>query len=701
VILLKYGLGIDAGGTYTDAVIYDFDSEKVISSTKAITNKENLGESINAVLDALEKDKLADIRLVSLSTTLATNSCVEDKGRKVTLVLIGCDSNTVRKFGRTYGLPPIEEIIFVEGEHGSDGSIKTEIDWNLLRTKVLEYRNSTNGFAVVEIGGMYNPEFENQAKKIIEESTGLYTINANTVTRELNFMKRAASALINAQLIPIINEFLDSVKLNLDIRNLRVPLVIVRGDGTLMSEEYTRDVPVETLLSGPAASIVGAIKLSGRKNCIVVDMGGTTSDLALVKDGRVKFAHKGVSIGKWQTGTKSIDMKPIGLGGDSHITFDQNEEIIVSSRRAVPLCYLADKYPNILEEINLIFSEERRNTLSLCEFFFLPKVAQNISMYSKWETPIIEALKNGPLSLNGLSEEVGISKYELRLERLEKHGVIMRSALTPTDIMHLTGQFSRWNSEGARLGAAILAQRLNMNLQELIDTVNKKVQEKLYLNIAGVLLQDENLDFKFEKLSEETVALIMKGFDDKAGCNLNVSVSTDFDLVGIGAPIHIFLPEVAKKLHSRCIVPENASVANAVGAITASVSVEETVIIKPVYEAQGISQYSCFSSEQCSSFPNYEEALDWSRKEAERIALQKAMNRGSGQTKVIVNEEEKTFKPGYFIMEASAENGDQNRSEDKESNAFNKEQQAQSPEGASMLLETYVVARAVGTLKWL
>lgn len=696
MICLKYGLGIDAGGTYTDGVIYDFNENKVTSFTKAVTNRENLGQSINGILDNLPKEQLSKVKLVSLSTTLATNACVEDKGRKATLILMGCKRDTVEELGHKYGLPNTKDIIFVEGQHNNDGTVKIKPDWQKLKEKVLAYRNQTNAFAVVELSGIYNPEFEIEAKTLIEDLTGLYTINSNAVSRELNFMKRAASALINAQLVPLINEFLDSVRYNLDIRKINCPLVIVRGDGTLMSEEIARQMPVETLISGPAASAVGAVNLSGRKNCIIVDMGGTTSDLALVKDGMVKFAYKGVNIGKYLTGTKSIDIKPVGLGGDSHITFDGNGEVIISARRAAPLCYLAYKWPHMLEEIKLIYNEKKKNTLSLCEFFYLTKDVEDYSMYDKYEAAIIKALKNGPLSIRRLAEAAGTSIYELKLSELEKFGIVMRSALTPTDIMHLTGKFVRFNKEASYFGAVILANRLGLDLQKLIKIIDTKVKEKLYLNIANVLLENESDDFKANGMSNIVKNLLLKGFYNNEDENLGLKFSTNFDLVGIGAPIHIFLPEVAEKLNTQCIIPENASVANAVGAITGNIAVEEIVTIKPIYEAEGISRYSCSSSEQHSNFESYEEAINWSKEEARRIASEKALERGSGEISVILNTDEKDFIPGYNEFEAATETEfdfgdiDNINSSDKE-----------SFKGGSLLLETVVIARAVGTLKWL
>ena len=105
---------------------------------------------------------------------------------------------------------------------------------------------------------------------------GLLVVCGHELASQLNFLKRAATALLNARLIPLINEFIDAVKLGLKERGIDAPLVIVCGDGSIMSEEFVRDRPVETLLSGPAASGIGGMNLSGQKNCVVVDMGGTT-----------------------------------------------------------------------------------------------------------------------------------------------------------------------------------------------------------------------------------------------------------------------------------------------------------------------------------------------------------------------------------------------------------------------------------------
>ena len=195
---MKLGLGIDAGGTFTDAVIYDFECEGVLYSAKASTQKEDLKLGIRNVIDSLPEDTLNNIGLVSLSTTLATNACVEGKGGRPILILIGCDSNTVMKYGHEYGLPAVKDIIFLEGGHTYDGDEREEPHWNILKERVSANKDKADSFAVVELSGMMNPEYEIKAREMIEELTGLPVVYGSEVSRELNFMKRAASTIINA-----------------------------------------------------------------------------------------------------------------------------------------------------------------------------------------------------------------------------------------------------------------------------------------------------------------------------------------------------------------------------------------------------------------------------------------------------------------------------------------------------------------------
>lgn len=703
---MKYGLGIDTGGTYTDAAIFDFETREVLSTAKSITVKEDLTKGINEVLAQLPLEKLKAVKLVSLSTTLATNACVEGKGSRAILILVGCDRDIVRKYGSKYGLPGTDKIIFLSGGHDQQGLVKSEPDWDYLKNQVMEHKDKVDAFAVVELWGIRNTQFEKKAKKLINEWTGKQVVCGHELTDEVNSLKRSASSLLNAQLIPLINNFMNAVKESLVSLEINAPLVIVRGDGSLMSEEFARKKPVETLLSGPAASVAGGTNLSKRKDCVIVDMGGTTTDLALVRDGIPLLAYEGVSVGSWRTGTRSININTFGLGGDSLIRHSRENDILLGPVRVAPLSWLASKWPEVMKYIRKIYSHKKRHTVSLCELFYLIRDISDDSYYSDEEKDIVNALKNGPKGILELSETAGISIYGNRTRRLEQHGIIMRSGLTPTDIMHLTGDFSSWDKEAARMGAEIMAFQLSISLDELIYKVNRLIKERLYYNIVKMLIENEKEDILKDPITSQFKDLIMMSYkDDKYNtCHkkdqnvkgfIECCFSTDLALIGIGAPIHIYLPDVAKLLKAECIIPDNASVANAVGAITGNVTVEEKVIIRPKYESAGLDGYTCYSSVNRKEFSDYNEALNWSKFEASKIAREKALARGAAEVNVVteVNKNEVALS-GYFT-DAEIEN------QFPEVAAESELETSEEPENNMFLIEVTVTARAIGSLKWI
>lgn len=626
---MQLGIGIDTGGTYTDAVIYCFENQKVLASGKALTTKHNLVEGIVNALKQLPKDMLHGICLVSLSTTLATNTCVENKGNRGQLVLLGYDRQIVERIGPEYGLPHVGDIIMVPGGHGQQGQVVSEPDWDELEKAVLACKSRVDAFGVAEYWGIRNPNFERMAKKIIREATGLPVVCAHETTMEINSLKRAATVLLNARLIPLTDELIKAVKIALKDMGIKAPLMIVRGDGSLMSEGFAVEHPVETLLSGPASSVVGGMKLSGRDDCIVVDMGGTTSDIAVARHGRTTLVKDGVEIGEWRTGTCAIELKTIGLGGDSLISFDKAERITIGPQRAVPLSWLGHRWPYIIEELEKIYETGKRSSISLGEFFFIVKKPNGIEniYFTAEEERIIDALREGPRSIEDLANSVGTKPYFMQTRRLESLGLIGRAGFTPTDIMHITGEFSAWDVECARLGGEILARRLGFSLHDLTACVNRLMVKKLYSAIVQYLLEknwkraERNSIKDFEKI-------IDLSFDNPYD-EIECLFIAPMPLVGIGAPVHLYLEPVARALGTQAIVPPDAGVANAVGAITGSIIGEEVVVVRPNYEVSGITGYSCHSSRDYFETQEYDVALAWARQEAIRNAKEKAIRMGA------------------------------------------------------------------------
>lgn len=638
---MRYGLGIDAGGTYTDAVIYDFNENSIIQTAKAVTIKEDLTIGIDEVLDQMDRAALVAVSLVSLSTTLATNACVEGNGCRAALILIGCTRKVITLYGSEHGLPAEKDIIFLSGGHSQDGQVNNEPDWSYLRLEIERVSAVTDAFAVVELWGVRNAGFEQKAKNLIRGWTGKTVVCGHEITGELNSLKRAASALLNARLLPLINSFLDAVSFSLRQHQVEAPLVIVRGDGSLMAESFAREKPVETLLCGPAASVAGGLYLTGSKNCVIVDMGGTTSDLALVRDGRPVLTDSGASVGGWKTGIHSILINTVGLGGDSLICHNRENSIDIGPRRVAPLCWAASRWPQLLPKLKSINLSGRRHSVSLAEFFYLLSDRSDQDDSSA-ESKICSALRAEPLSVEELATASGSSLYTLPVARLERQSRIMRCGLTPTDIMHLTGEFCAWNLQAAQMAADIMAFQLHISREELIDMVRDRMKESLYVTLVRMLLTQEHPGISAGlPLESQLASLIRQAFRQResSGENhfLDLPFSLSVPLVGIGAPTHLYLPPVARALRTECIIPPYAEVANAVGAITGKVLVTLQVLIKPVNSAYGITGYNVYATVENKSFASYDEALDWALSIAASDAETVAKARGAASVDIDVD----------------------------------------------------------------
>ena len=162
-------------------------------------------------------------------------------------------------------------------------------------------------------------------------------------------------------MILYIQNLIHSVTQILQDKQIAAPLMIVKGDGSLVNAQTALHQPVATVLSGPAASVVGACALSGQKDAMVVDIGGTTTDIAIVTDGQPELCEDGARIGDWQPMVEAIRVFSIGLGGDSEVRFKAKLEI--SQRRVVPMSLLAHRFPHVVTRLErqLIASPSPRN----------------------------------------------------------------------------------------------------------------------------------------------------------------------------------------------------------------------------------------------------------------------------------------------------------------------------------------------------
>ena len=265
-----FGIGIDTGGTFTDGVIFDLDQKLVISKTKVMTERENLSLSIDRCLENLVIDirkrgnydeVIGNIRMVCLSTTLATNAIVEGQGADVGLILIGIDLD--KKY-------PTGHCARINGKIDLRGKIREDLDLEGAKKAIKELKPKVEAFAVSGYMSIRNPVHELDVARLIKKMTGYPVVCGHELSSDLGVYERTVTAVLNARLIPLITSLIEAVRSSIRKASIVAPLMIVRGDGSLISESVAVEKPVETILSGPAASIIGGKVLSRIDNAVTV-----------------------------------------------------------------------------------------------------------------------------------------------------------------------------------------------------------------------------------------------------------------------------------------------------------------------------------------------------------------------------------------------------------------------------------------------
>lgn len=635
---MKIGIGIDTGGTCTDAVAMNLEDNTLLAKNKAMTTHDDLAVGILAALDGLPEEYIRGAELVCLSTTLATNACLEDKGSRAKLVIFGLTDELVRRFkiDDNYGIP-LDRVLCVDVDSSADGLRTAVPDWEELLKNYGEWLKNADMLSASELYSANNgAPCEKGFKKRMLEQYGLKTACAAELTDELNVIARGATAMLNARLYPVIHSFIATVLEKLRERGCPGKVMIVRSDGSRMNADTTLEKPVETILSGPAASVLAGKAFYRGDNYLTVDMGGTTTDVSLVVGGKPVPASTGIRLGPWRTTVQGIFASPFTLGGDTQVWME-NGKLSLGIRRVEPLCSAAARMPEIKDMLKRMAVCEHVNRFPLHEVLYLLHRPERLEIYSEEEKRLISLLEEGPCLLEDLKKRAGLDLYYFNTERLESEGIIMRSGLTPTDFMHLKGDFTKFDAAASACGAGYLLRALGRenteeNLAALTDDVYELVEERMYRNLVHILLR-QRYPGVFEKgLDSQLRLLIDRTWQERHSVPnpmIRQLFGTDMALVGIGAPIHVFLPEVAKALGTECILPEHAGVANAVGALQAIVNTVVRVYITQMQEPGGETYYIAHLPEGSVRYSRLEEAVGASERAADRKAVEEARRRGA------------------------------------------------------------------------
>jgi len=344
LLILKGGymlLGLDVGGTFTDAVIID--AHRVVATAKRRTTKDNLMNGIGEALDAvLEGYDTSNIEQVTLSTTVVTNTIVEAKEQVVDLyVITGPGRNVDDIF-------PVEPI-YLQGYTDHRGIVVERTPADAVRgiANMVQARSGTDLAAVSAKFGVRNPQEE---LSITEELKNTYhTIsNGSLLSGSLNFPRRTISAYFNSAVTPVFTVFKKNVEDALSARNILAPLHILKADGGSLPMKHMVSRPVETAFTGPAATVLGlsALGVIGNKHTVALDIGGTTTDISLWKHGKPLMTKNGVSIREYPSAVRSFAVTSVGIGGESVIRL-KNGNLTVGPERVGPSVALGGIEPTL------------------------------------------------------------------------------------------------------------------------------------------------------------------------------------------------------------------------------------------------------------------------------------------------------------------------------------------------------------------
>jgi N-methylhydantoinase A/oxoprolinase/acetone carboxylase beta subunit len=569
-------LGVDTGGTYTDAALVDHETGQVLAGAKALTTRHDLSLGIrHAIQEVLARRDVSsrDVHLVALSTTLATNSIVEGQGRPVGLLLIGYDRDLVQLYNLERQLAA-ERVVYLRGGHDVVGEEVEPLDEEGARQAILAWKDDVEGFAVSGYFGVYNPSHELRAKALVEELTDLPVTCGHDLTTRLDSVRRATTAALNAQLIPLLRQLIATMRTALDQMGILAPLMVVKGDGSLVRADWAMQRPIETILSGPAASVVGAWHLAGRRDVWTVDVGGTTTDIAALNDGRPRLNPQGARVGGWRTMVQAADVYTEGLGGDSHVRLN-GETLVIGPRRVVPLCLLASEYPTVVEKLKLQEQYEKGGRTGQ----FVVAQRWNAQGLSDEKRSLLRSLRSGPRLLTALAGDGPLASQWIR--DLETRQVVLRSAFTPTDALHALGRLGLWNAEASRLGAQLLARQSGLTVEALCQQVIAGVSDRVSQALVTKILGDEGTLPNWERESAAK-QMLARALGSKPDSDLTCQMSLRKPLVAIGAPVEAYMPRAARQLNTELVIPPHADVANAVGAVTGSVVQQVRVTIQPL-----------------------------------------------------------------------------------------------------------------------
>ena len=627
-------LGIDTGGTFTDAVLVD-DQRNIINAEKSLTTRFDLSLGIGDVIAKLPQAALVDISMVSLSTTLTTNSVVEDLGAPVCVLLPGYNQEQVKQSG-LLDILPAQMVVILEGGYDAVGRERQPLDEERARAAIEKLQGEVSAFAISSMFGTRNSSHENRLKQMVTELTDMPVICGHELASSLGAPRRALTAALNARMVPAIKELVGSVQTILARHEIDAPLMLVKGDGSLASLANAIEKPIGTVLSGPAASVIGACQLSGLDNAIIADMGGTTTDIAVVSNGQPELSDDGARIGDWQPMVEAVRVNSIGLGGDSELRFGGHVGLTIGPRRVVPTSLLAHLYPQVVPrlEAQLAGMANARSNR------FVMRLENNQALLNQLSPVELEAwdlLSDTPIELDAIVQED--RHFARALARLKRLGLAIYSGFTPSDAVHVLGINSHWDAHAAELSARIWMRQMRFLYgygkwdSDDVEAACTQVYDLVTSTIRRLLIEVGLNEFDLSGKSARTTGIVdtitrmVIGTHESKGRKplFNLDFAGDYPIVAVGAPAASYYQSVADSMHIGLHLPEHADVANAFGAVMGSVIQRAQITV--TQPQHGI--FCLFHGDQPKTFENLAAARAEAEQLASGLAREKALEAGA------------------------------------------------------------------------
>ena len=532
--MTTYCIGIDTGGTYTDAVLLDIASGRVAGWRKERTTPHDLSLGVGLALQGLLRQfPAATVTGLAVSTTLATNAVVEGRGARVGLFVLG--------YVRHFKLPVVASI-FLKGGHTIIGEEDEPLDMEGLVDTLPRLAGEVDSYAVCGAMSIKNPTHELVAREAIRLLDPKPVFCSHLVSSHPGMLERSATACLHAKLMPLMVDFLASIQRSMLAAGLDCPVTIICGNGRGEALDRIADQAAVTMASGPAATArFGAG--CGFDSALVVDVGGTTTDVCLIEDGRPLLNRDGCVIGEWRTHVEAVDMYTAAAGGDTHVVVQPDGRIALAATRVQPLAMTPD-----LPDPRRWLNRDTDTYLVLPVAGVDPEAVRNDSLLQY-------LAQHGPTPPGILAAQTKTSSVilEKRLERLTALQQVVLAGFTPTDALHGLGLLAIGRRESSVSGAEALAGQAGFEdfCRQVVAETEAAIETILLTYLTRMLWQDN-----------ASVPLLSQRDNDLFSVRFTVHVP----IIGIGAAARCFLPGVAQRLGATLVFPEHCEVGNAVGA---------------------------------------------------------------------------------------------------------------------------------------